>query len=78
LILRDAVMMVGVGSMAGGVLTFALLRAIWPLLAGDQSSTSPLALLAVFALMAMVGIAAALRPALRSASVDPSVALRQE
>jgi hypothetical protein len=36
---------------AGGVLSFALIRVLWPLLAGDQSAMTPLALLAGFALM---------------------------
>jgi predicted permease len=78
LMLRDAVMIVGAGSIAGGMLSFVLIRAIWPLLAGDQSAMAPLALLAVFALMLIVGIAAALRPALGAAAVDPVVALRQD
>jgi predicted permease len=78
LMLQDAVVIVGAGSIAGGVLSFALIRAIWPLLAGDQSSMTPLALLAVFVLMLTVGIAAALRPALGAAAVDPMLALRQD
>jgi putative ABC transport system permease protein len=77
LMLRDAVMMVGAGSIAGGILSFVLIRAIWPLI-GDQSSTTPLALLAVFVLMLIVGIAAALRPVLGAAAVDPVLALRQD
>jgi predicted permease len=78
LMLRDAVMIVGAGSIAGGALSFALIRAIWPLLAGDQSSMTPLALLAVFVLMLTVGVAAALRPALGAAALDPMLALRQD
>jgi ABC-type antimicrobial peptide transport system permease subunit len=78
LMLRDAVLIVGAGSIAGGTLSFVLIRAIWPLLAGDQSSMTALALLAVLALMLIVGIAAALRPALRAAAVDPMLALRQD
>jgi predicted permease len=78
LMLRDAVIIVGVGSIFGSVLSFALTRAIWPLLAGNRSSMTPLAILAVFALMLLVGIAAALRPALTAAAVDPMRALRQD
>jgi predicted permease len=78
LILQDAVMIVGAGSIAGGALSFALIRAIWPLLAGDQNSITPLALLAVFVLMLIVGATAALRPALGAAAVDPMHALRQD
>jgi putative ABC transport system permease protein len=78
LMMRDAVGIVGAGSIVGGVLSFALIRAIWPLLAGDQSAMTPLALLAVFVLTLTVGVAAALRPALRAAAVDPMLALRQD
>jgi ABC-type antimicrobial peptide transport system permease subunit len=78
LMLRDAVTTVGVGSIFGGVLSFALTRAIWPLLAGDQGSMTCLAILAVFALTLTMGNAAALRPALTAAAVDPVRALRQD
>jgi ABC-type antimicrobial peptide transport system permease subunit len=78
LMLRDAVMIVGAGSIAGGTLSFVLIRAIWPLLAGHQSSMTALALLAVLVLMLIVGIAAALRPALGAAAVDPMLALRHD
>jgi hypothetical protein len=78
LMLRDAVLIVGAGSIAEAVLSFALIRAIWPLLAGDQGSMTPLALIAVFVLMMTVGIAAALRPALGAAAADPMLALRQD
>jgi hypothetical protein len=78
MILRDAVVVVGAGSIAGAILSFALLRSLWPLLAGDQSAMTPLALIAVFVLMLIVGLAASLRPAIRAASVDPTIALRHE
>ena len=78
LTMRDAVMMVSAGSILGAALSFALIRSIWPLLAGDQTSMTPLALLTVFALMIIVGVAAALRPALKAATVDPLVSLRQD
>jgi putative ABC transport system permease protein len=78
LMLRDAVIIVGVGSIFGSLLSFALTRAIWPLLAGDQGSMTPLAILAVFVLTLMVGIAAALRPAFTAAAVEPMRALRQD
>jgi hypothetical protein len=50
------------------ILSFALVRAIWPLPAGDQSSIMPLALLVVSVLMLTVGVGAALWPALRARS----------
>jgi predicted permease len=78
LMLHDAVAIVGVGSLVGSGLSFALTRAIWPLLAGDQSSMTPLAIAAVFVLTLVVAVAAALRPALAAAAVDPVLALRQD
>jgi ABC-type antimicrobial peptide transport system permease subunit len=78
LIARDAVMMVGAGSILGGVLSLGLIRALWPLLPGGAGTVAPLALGAVLVVMMIVGVAAALRPALRSASIDPSVALRRD
>jgi ABC-type antimicrobial peptide transport system permease subunit len=78
LMLREPLRMVSAGSLVGGLLSLVLIRAIWPLLAGDQSGLAPLTLIAVFALMLAVGMAAALRPASRAASTDPMSALRQE
>jgi putative ABC transport system permease protein len=78
LMLREAVLIVSAGSVAGAGLSFVLIRAIWPLLAGDQRSLTPLALLAVFLTILAVGMAAALRPALGAAAVEPMRALRQD
>lgn len=78
LMLRDAVIIVGAGSIVGAVLSVVLIRAIWPLLAGDQSSMTPFALLAVFVLMLTIGLGAALRPALRAAAGDPMLTLRHD
>ena len=77
LILRDAITTVGVGSAIGGLFAVLLIRAIWPLLSGQQNATTPLALGAVFVLTLIVSVAAALRPALRAAAVDPIVALHE-
>lgn len=78
LMLRDPILIVGTGSIAGGVLSLVLIRAIWPLIAGGQISTTPLALLAVLVLMMTVAIVATLRPAITAATADPVVALRQD
>jgi ABC-type antimicrobial peptide transport system permease subunit len=78
LMMRDTIMMVGVGSIIGSVISSALIRAIWPLLAGWQRSVIPVALVAVFILMLTVGIVAALRPTLRASALDPMGALRQD
>jgi hypothetical protein len=42
LILRDAVVLVGAGSILGSLLSFLLIRAIWPLLAAAQNGRSQL------------------------------------
>jgi len=60
------------------VISCALVRAIWPLLADGQRSMMTVALIAVFILMFTVGLVAALRPALRAAALDPMGALRQD
>jgi len=78
LMLRESITTIGIGSVAGGALSLVLIRAIWPLLAGQQSATAPLVLLVVFALTLLVGLGAVLRPALAAASVDPMATLRQD
>jgi predicted permease len=78
LVLRDSITTIGIGCVAGGALSLLLIRAIWPLLAGQQSATAPLVLLVVFALTLLVGLGAVLRPAVAAASVDPMATLRQE
>jgi predicted permease len=78
LVLRESITTIGIGCVAGGALSLLLIRAIWPLLAGQQSATAPLVLLVVFALTLLVGLGAVLRPALATASVDPMATLRQE
>jgi predicted permease len=79
LILRDAVVLVGAGSVIGSLLSFLLLRAIWPLLAGAQNGMlSTFAIVVVGLLILLVSLAAALRPALAAARVSPMLALRQD
>ena len=77
LILREALTTVGIGSAIGGLFSVLLIRAIWPLLSGQQNTTTPLVLGAVFVLTVIVSLAAALRPALGAAAVDPIVALHE-
>jgi predicted permease len=77
-VLHDALVVVVIGSVAGGLLAAVLTRILWPLLAGDRTSLTPAALAVVFALIAAVGVLAALRPALRAANVDPVMALRHD
>ena len=78
LVLRESIATIGIGSIAGGALSLLLIRAIWPLLAGQHDTTAPLVLVVVFALTVLVSLGAVLRPALAAASVDPTATLRQE
>jgi ABC-type antimicrobial peptide transport system permease subunit len=77
-VLWDALLVVGMGSIAGALVSAGLIRIAWPLVTGDQTSLTPSALVVVFMVMAAVGAAAALRPALRAANVDPVIALRHD
>ncbi len=68
----------GAGALVGGLLAFGLLRGVWPLLTGSQSVVTPAAFAAVPGLLAVVAGLASLRPAVRAATIDPTVALRHD
>jgi putative ABC transport system permease protein len=77
LVAREALMLVGIGSAVGLVVTLAASRILSSYLAG-VSSLSP-GILAVAALtMLLVAAAAVSIPALRACRADPLVALRAE
>jgi predicted permease len=75
--LGTALRVVGIACLAGLALSLALSRLLAGLLYG-VSSTDPLTLGAVVALVTAVGAMAALLPALRAARVDPMTVLREE
>jgi putative ABC transport system permease protein len=75
--LGTALGVVAIACVAGLALFFALSRLLAGLLYG-VSSTDPLTLGAVVALVTAVGAMAALFPALRAARVDPMTVLREE
>jgi hypothetical protein len=75
--LGTALRVIAIACVAGLVLSFALSRLLAGLLYG-VSSTDPLTLAAVVALVTAVGALAALLPALRAARVDPMTVLREE
>jgi putative ABC transport system permease protein len=75
--LGTALRVVAVACLAGLVLFFALSRLLAGLLYG-VSSSDPLTLGVVIALVTAVGAMAALVPALRAARVDPMTVLREE
>jgi ABC-type antimicrobial peptide transport system permease subunit len=72
LVLRQALLQVGAGLIAGAICT-----AIWGRLFGSNDMIAVGNLLGVAALLTVVAVGACLWPARRAARVDPVVALRQ-
>jgi putative ABC transport system permease protein len=77
LVLREGMLLVGVGLAAGIPLSLAGSRVLASFLFG-LTSTDPLSLIAVMVLLGIVAAVAAFIPARRAAKVDPMVALRYE
>src|SRR5580700_6270372 len=77
LMLRESMMMIGAGILAGLVLTFAAQRILIHSFAAMDSGLSLSLVVAAFSLMLAAAVASIV-PARRSASVNPVVALRNE
>jgi len=77
MILTDALRLVGVGVLLGGVVLVIAVRLVRDMLYG-VSAFDPLTWIAVVAVLTIVALVAGLVPALRAASVDPIQALRAE
>ncbi|MGH7649023.1 MAG: FtsX-like permease family protein, partial [Gemmatimonadaceae bacterium] len=77
LLMREGVVMVGGGGVLGLVLAFAATRVLGSLLTG-VTAADPLSFVIAPALLLIVGVAAALLPALRSARTDPVRVLRAD
>jgi predicted permease len=77
MILRKALLLLGVGLAAGTVVALGASRVAGSLLYG-VSPNDPLAFAAAIGVLLLAAVAAAFVPARRAARVDPMVALRQE
>lgn len=77
LVLRDGLLPVAIGTIAGIALTFALARLISSLLFG-VSPYSPSITIGAALVLTSVGVVACLLPARRAANVEPMEALRSE
>ncbi len=76
-VLRQTLVVVGLGIAVGLVLALGMSRLLSSLLF-DVSATDPLVFVAITLLLALVGTAAALLPARRATRVDPMIAIRAE
>lgn len=77
MVLREALPLALVGTAAGLAAAFSLTRLMTSLLY-DATPNDPATFAAVAILLAAVTVASCLGPALRAASIDPTVALRYE
>jgi ABC-type antimicrobial peptide transport system permease subunit len=77
MVLRETLLLVGIGIVCGIPIALALTRFVSSLLFGLQP-TDVLTIVAVVLLMVLIAIAAATAPARRAAAVDPLSALRCE
>jgi len=74
---REGLVVVCVGAAAGVALAIAQVRVVASLLYGSASADAPM-FAGAAVLILLVGAMAALLPAKRAASVEPSEALRQD
>ena len=75
LVVREAIVLVATGAVAGSLLAWGSARVIRALLF-DTSSADPATLVAVAAVLALVAVAAVYGPARRAARIDPAIAMR--
>jgi putative ABC transport system permease protein len=78
LVLRQSGVLVGTGVATGMVLAVLAVRPLALFLIPEVRPSDPLNFIVVGAVLALVGVAATLAPAIRALRVDPLVALRHE
>jgi len=78
LILKESLLMVGLGCVAGGIAAAAVARAVRTILTIQWNPMDVVAFVTVFVLLLTTGICASLVPAHRAATTDPIVTLRHE
>jgi putative ABC transport system permease protein len=78
MVLRDGLVLIGIGTGIGLVVAFMATRPLTIVLAHGISPTDVVTFVTVTLLLALVGTGACLLPARRAAKVDPMVALRYE
>lgn len=84
IVIRDVAILVGVGTGAGLAVMLLGIQAVGaatidtPGIELYRPTADPLALLAIAAFMAIVGLGAAYAPARRTARMDPLIALRRD
>src|SRR6516165_4845711 len=76
-VLREGMMLAGIGVLAGLALAYGLTRALASLLFGVKAN-DPLAYVGVVGVLMAVAAVAALIPARRATRIDPAIALRYE
>jgi putative ABC transport system permease protein len=77
MVMREAVVLLGVGLVVGGALAVAAASTVRSLLFGLQPS-DPATLVTAAVLLAIVAMVASYVPALRASRLEPTEALREE
>jgi putative ABC transport system permease protein len=77
-ILKEATVVMAIGSLAGGLLSLPLVRMLSPLAVADRTSIDASALLAATALLIVISVFASFFPARRAARIDPAIVLRHD
>jgi ABC-type antimicrobial peptide transport system permease subunit len=78
LVVRDGLVLVGIGAALGTALALAATRPLQSFLAANVSASDPASFTAALLLTALIGAAASFLPAYRAATVEPMKALRHE